>query len=103
MVKHILGEIDRHCEQITSAGFDRVIGTSGTILSVGAVVTTLARGTPPADLRNLRVSSKQIRRLRKTITPLDLEQRLLMPGLDPRRADLVVAGKIGRASCRERV
>src|SRR5688500_14456035 len=41
MEKHILGEIDRHCEQITSAGFDRVIGTSGTILSVGAVVTTL--------------------------------------------------------------
>src|SRR5688500_6577515 len=94
MVKHILGEIDRHCEQITSAGFDRVIGTSGTILSVGAVVTTLARGTPPADLRNLRVSSKQIRRLRKTITPLDLEERLTIPGLDPRRADLVVAGTV---------
>src|SRR5215207_3372087 len=28
MVKHIRAEIDRHCGQITAAGFDRVIGTS---------------------------------------------------------------------------
>src|SRR5918996_3590974 len=37
LVKFISGEIERHCEQITAAGFDRVIGTSGTILSIGAV------------------------------------------------------------------
>src|SRR5215207_4128524 len=37
MVKHIHEEIDRYCAQITEAGFDRVIGTSGTILSLGAV------------------------------------------------------------------
>jgi exopolyphosphatase/guanosine-5'-triphosphate,3'-diphosphate pyrophosphatase len=38
------------------------------------------------------VSAKQIRRLRKTVATLDLEHRLEIPGLDPRRADLVVAG-----------
>src|SRR5687768_3811321 len=38
--KHVLNEIDRHCAQILEAGFDRVIGTSGTILSIGAVVAT---------------------------------------------------------------
>ena len=92
MVKHIEKEIDRHCEQITSVGFDRVIGTSGTILSVGAVAATAARGTPPQDLRNLRVPAKQIRRARKDVLTLDLEQRLAIPGLDPRRADLIVAG-----------
>src|SRR5918996_1075497 len=37
LVKHISSEIERHCAQITAAGFDRVIGTSGTILSLGAV------------------------------------------------------------------
>lgn len=92
--KFILGEIDRHCEQITTIGFDRVIGTSGTILSLGAVAATMARGTPPADLRNLRVSAKQIRRLRKDVVDMDLEQRLAIPALDPRRADLVVAGAV---------
>ena len=92
--KHILSEIDRHCEQITAVGFDRVIGTSGTILSIGAVAATAARGTPPSDLRNLRVSAKQIRRLRKDMVALDLESRLAVPGMDPRRADLVVGGSV---------
>jgi exopolyphosphatase/guanosine-5'-triphosphate,3'-diphosphate pyrophosphatase len=94
LVKAIVAEIDRHCEQITAVGFDRVIGTSGTILSIGALATTAARGTPPTDLRNLRISAKQIRRLRKEIVGLDLESRLTVPGMDPRRADLVVAGSV---------
>lgn len=94
MAKHVLAEIDRHCEQIAAAGFDRVIGTSGTILSLGAVAATMARGTPPGELRNLRISAKQLRRVRKTVTALDLEQRLATPGVDPRRADLLVAGAV---------
>jgi exopolyphosphatase/guanosine-5'-triphosphate,3'-diphosphate pyrophosphatase len=92
--KYVLGEIDRHCEQIAAIGFDRVIGTSGTILSLGTVAASATRGTPPADLRNLRIAAKQIHRLRKSVSSLDLEHRLALPGLDPRRADLVVAGAI---------
>jgi exopolyphosphatase/guanosine-5'-triphosphate,3'-diphosphate pyrophosphatase len=94
LTKYILSEIGRHCDQIAAIGFDRVIGTSGTILSLGAVAATAARGTPPAELRNLHVSAKQIRRLRKEIVALSPEQRLTVPGLDPRRADLVVAGAV---------
>jgi exopolyphosphatase/guanosine-5'-triphosphate,3'-diphosphate pyrophosphatase len=94
IVKHVLGEIDRHCEQILAAGFDRVIGTSGTILSIGAVAATAARGAAPTELRNLHVAVKQIRKVRKQVTELDLERRLGIPGLDPRRADLVVAGAV---------
>ena len=94
LVKHLLAEVSRHCDQITAAGFDRVIGTSGTILSLGNVAATEALGTPPRELRNLRVSGKQIRRLRKTLIDLDLEQRLAVPGLDPRRADLTIAGVV---------
>jgi exopolyphosphatase/guanosine-5'-triphosphate,3'-diphosphate pyrophosphatase len=92
--KFVLGEIERHCAQITSIGFDRVIGTSGTILSLGALASTMARGVAPTELRNLRVTAKQIRKLRKAVSAIGLEQRLAMPGLDPRRADLVVAGAI---------
>jgi exopolyphosphatase/guanosine-5'-triphosphate,3'-diphosphate pyrophosphatase len=94
LVKHIQGEIDRHCAAIISAGFDRVIGTSGTILSIGVVAVTEARGTPPAEIRNLRVPSKQIRGVRKRMVAMELSERLEVSGLDPRRADLVVAGAV---------
>jgi exopolyphosphatase / guanosine-5'-triphosphate,3'-diphosphate pyrophosphatase len=94
MVKHITSQVDRYLGHIVSAGFDRVIGTSGTILSVGTVATAIERGVVPPETRNLRVSAKSIRRLRKVATELDLEERLHLPGLDPRRADLTVAGAV---------
>ena len=94
MVKHIAAQVDQYLARVVEAGYDRVIGTSGTILSLGTVATAIERGVIPGETRNLRVSAKGIRRLRKTVTELDLEQRLQLPGLDPRRADLTVAGAV---------
>jgi exopolyphosphatase/guanosine-5'-triphosphate,3'-diphosphate pyrophosphatase len=92
LVKHITSEIAEHVGQIVKAGFERVIGTSGTILSLGAVCAAELHGSVPNDLRNLRIPAKQLHRVRKAVVELDLQQRLKIPGLDPRRADLVVAG-----------
>src|SRR5436309_2106474 len=94
LVRHVEAESGKYLNQIARAGFDRVIGTSGTILSLGAVATAaegLPIGTP---LRNRRVSAKQIRRIRKNLVALELDERIRVPGLEPRRADLVVAGVI---------
>jgi len=94
LVRHIDSTIGKHLDQIARAGFDRVIGTSGTILSLGAVVSA-AEGLPlDMPRRNLRISAKQIRRARKEMVSLDLDDRLRVPGLEPRRADLVVAGVV---------
>src|SRR5262245_7972496 len=46
------------------------------------------------DPRNLRVSAKDIARLRERLSGTSLDQRLKLPGLDPRRADLAVAGAV---------
>ena len=94
MVKYITGQIDQYVRRIVDAGFDRVIGTSGAILSIGTVATAVERGAVPSEARNLRVPAKSIRRLRKLVTDMDLEHRLQLPGLDPRRADLTAAGTI---------
>ena len=47
MVAFIREQVDRYLEHIVEEGFDRVIGTSGTILSLGTVATALARRAPP--------------------------------------------------------
>jgi exopolyphosphatase/guanosine-5'-triphosphate,3'-diphosphate pyrophosphatase len=94
MTKFIREQVDRYIEHIVEQGFDRVIGTSGTILSLGTVATAVDRGSVPHEVRNLRVPAKTLRKLRKTVVEMDLEERMHLPGLDPRRADLMVAGAI---------
>ena len=94
LVAHIDELVERYVGHLRSAGFSRVIGTSGTILSVAAVAEAVETGTVPAELRNLRVSAKAIRRLRKLVCGQTLEERLALPGLDPKRADLIVAGAV---------
>ena len=94
LLKHVDGEIGKYLDQINRAGFDRLIGTSGTILSLGAIVSA-GQGLPAdAPLRNRRIPAKQLHRVRKALVSLDLQERLSVEGLEPRRADLAVAGAI---------
>jgi len=94
LVRHIQSEVGKYLDQIKRAGFDRVIGTSGTILSLGAVATTTEQHAATPALRNRRIGAKQLRRMRKELTSMTLEKRLRVPGLEPRRADLAVAGAV---------
>ena len=91
LVRHIRRQVGAYARQLRRRGFDRVVGTSGTMLSIGS----LAAGTRIGDdVRNARVSTKAIRRLRKRLTLMTLDERLKVPGLDPRRADLSAVGAI---------
>ncbi len=93
LVRHIDDELSKYLRDIRTAGFDRVIGTSGTILSLGTVATAERRRASD-EIRNLRVPAKQIHRLRKDVTARGITDRMKMPGLDPRRADLIVSGAV---------
>ncbi len=91
IVKHLSREMGSYLDQVAKRGYDRVIGTSGTILSLGALASS-EESSSIEELRNRRVSAKALHRLRKRLVSLSLEERLAMPGLDPRRADLSVGG-----------
>ncbi len=93
IVKHLNREMGAYLDQIVARGFDRVIGTSGTILSLGAMAAEDGAGRVD-DLRNLRVSAKALHRLRKRIVQADIEERMAIPAMDPRRVDLSVAGSV---------
>jgi exopolyphosphatase / guanosine-5'-triphosphate,3'-diphosphate pyrophosphatase len=94
LAKYVTRECAQYLDALAAKGFHRVIGTSGTILSLGALAAGDARPGGSEDLRNRRVTAKQLRRLRKRIVRLDLTKRLALPGLDPRRADLAAAGAV---------
>src|SRR6266446_4238791 len=81
LVRYIDAEIGKYLHQIARAGFERVIGTSGTILSLGSVASAADGGVHGAPLRNRRFAAKQSRRIRKELVALDLEKRLRVPGL----------------------
>jgi exopolyphosphatase / guanosine-5'-triphosphate,3'-diphosphate pyrophosphatase len=94
LVKYINRTMGPYLEAVASRGFDRVIGTSGTILSIGALASANVEGNRLEEVRNLRVGARAIHRLRKQLVAADIEERLAIPGMDPRRADLSVAGSI---------
>src|SRR5687767_5122171 len=93
LVRHIGHELSKYLRDIRIAGFDRMIGTSGTILSLGTVATAERRRASD-EIRNLRVPVKQIHRLRREVVSRSISERMKLPGLDPRRADLIVSGAV---------
>ena len=94
MTEYVNDEIAGVVNRIVKLGFERVIGTSGTILSLGALAAANGRPVGSDALRNRRIPTKQIRRVRRELSGMPLADRLRIPGLDPRRADLAVAGAI---------
>jgi exopolyphosphatase/guanosine-5'-triphosphate,3'-diphosphate pyrophosphatase len=91
LVRHIRHELGEYLHGLSAAGYARVIGTSGTILALG----TLALQVPnDVTIHHRRVSAKAIRAIRKAVGSLSLEERLKLPGLDARRADLIVPGAV---------
>ena len=60
LTRHISREISKHVNAILTEGYDRVIGTSGTILSLGTMAAHAEFGQPPEELRNLRIPAASI-------------------------------------------
>jgi exopolyphosphatase/guanosine-5'-triphosphate,3'-diphosphate pyrophosphatase len=92
LVRYIDRQTRSFLRQLVRRKVHRVIGTSGTILSLGAIAAGDDRnGT---DIRNRRVSAKAIHRVRRELTSRTLDERLHVPGMDPRRADLAASGAV---------
>jgi exopolyphosphatase/guanosine-5'-triphosphate,3'-diphosphate pyrophosphatase len=94
LVKHVRSEFGEFAQQLTAAGFSRVIATSGTSLNLGEVALAGRRLFDGNTIHHSRISAKAIHRARKQVVALDMQRRLRLPGLDSRRADLIVAGAV---------
>jgi exopolyphosphatase/guanosine-5'-triphosphate,3'-diphosphate pyrophosphatase len=91
LVRHIRHELGDYPGRLAKAGYTRVIGTSGTVLALGSLALQV-----PSDvtIHHRRVGAKAIRTIRRQVASMTLTDRLALPGLDARRADLIVPGAV---------
>jgi exopolyphosphatase / guanosine-5'-triphosphate,3'-diphosphate pyrophosphatase len=93
LARHVRRETAGYLAQLRRRGFRRVIGTSGTIQTLGALATG-SNAPRTNDVRGVVVPAADVTRLRRSLVSLSLDERLQLPGLDPRRADLAAVGAV---------
>lgn len=96
---YIRSEIYHAAEEIRRHGINRMIATSGTAQTIAAMVIA-ARGVPvPESLNDISVTRREIRDvLARILKARTFTERSALPGVDPRRADILVAGAITLAT-----
>lgn len=84
-------KLDDFCRRHITGRFDRVIGTSA---SAAAVVCALHRVPRPKreEADRLIAPAKDLKHLFSTLSSSNLAQRRKIPGIGPRRAEIIVAG-----------
>ncbi len=84
-------------KEIKEIGFDSVIGSSGTIMSVGIMIATERKEDIPATriLNNYKIDRDEIEKIESKVLSLkSSEKRKKIKGIDERRADIIPAGII---------
>ena len=81
--------------EILRAGFEVAVGSSGTIGAVCAMVAARQDAGIPKTLNNFTVTSDDIDGVvRRLVRAPTVKERVRIPGLDPRRADIILAGAL---------
>jgi exopolyphosphatase/guanosine-5'-triphosphate,3'-diphosphate pyrophosphatase len=93
-------EINRIQDRIKSARVGTVIATSGTAAALATVAGRLSR--PRKRTPATYATREMISRIAKQITRQTLEQRQKVPGIGPRRAEIICAGAVVYSELLER-
>src|SRR5262245_59539065 len=91
MLKFIDEKLEVAVKRIGPVRVDRVIATSATAAALVSAVNRVQRSEREAADR-LRATAPQLRKLFQTLAERDLAQRKKIPGIGPRRAEIIVAG-----------
>jgi exopolyphosphatase/guanosine-5'-triphosphate,3'-diphosphate pyrophosphatase len=88
---HIIDVLGPVLERVRHYQLDLAIGTSGTIMGLAAL-DAAARGIPLRRVHGYTLTRERLEALQRTMLPLTEAERRRMPGMNPRRADIIVAG-----------
>jgi exopolyphosphatase/guanosine-5'-triphosphate,3'-diphosphate pyrophosphatase len=89
--KHARGVLTPVARQLSEYSYDLLVGTSGTVLGLAAL-DAAALGLPSGRAHGYVLRLDRLRALQKTMTSLSPADRRKMPGMNPRRSDIIVAG-----------
>lgn len=93
--EYIKGEWSPILNQIKEIGFQKVVGTSGTILSLATMSLIAKNKNVPEILNGYTISSKDILSIIKKITKAkNVSEISRIPGLEQKRADIILAGSL---------
>ncbi len=88
---HVADVLAPIAEDVGRYRLDLAIGTSGTIMGLAAL-DAAARGLALKRVHGYTLTRARLEGLQRTMLPLSEAERRRLPGMNPRRADIIVAG-----------
>ncbi len=92
--RYVRAMLARVRREVSACGFDVAVGSSGTIETIAAMVQAARdEGDEPRTFNNFTFSRREVRRVvQELIDAPTVEDRRRLPGVDPTRADILLAG-----------
>ena len=88
--QHIKNAIVHSLAKIKKNPIDCAIGSSGTIVNLAEIAHKVLH--PVAPTTDLTLNHKDLKKVIELLCSLPLEQRRKVPGINPERADIIIAG-----------
>jgi exopolyphosphatase / guanosine-5'-triphosphate,3'-diphosphate pyrophosphatase len=92
--KHIEKTLKTAAKKIRKYDVSTVIGTAGTLINLGSMAYESENARPLRITHHHTLTRKQLEKLHAEISKLSLRERLNFPGLDSKRADIILAGSV---------
>jgi exopolyphosphatase/guanosine-5'-triphosphate,3'-diphosphate pyrophosphatase len=89
--RHILATLGPLIDRVRRYRLDLTIGTSGTIMGLAAL-DAAARGLAVSRVHGYTLTRERLEVLQRQMLAMSEGERRRMPGMNPRRADIIVAG-----------
>ncbi|MBN2231754.1 MAG: Ppx/GppA family phosphatase [Deltaproteobacteria bacterium] len=90
MKRHVKSKVLRNAGRSRKTGIDMAWGSSGTIINLAEIAARLCGR--PVDRRGLTLKLKDLRRVMEFLCTRPLAERQKAPGINPERADILIAG-----------
>ncbi len=92
--QHIESQIRFGIKAVRRQEFSMVIGTAGTMIALALVVHQSMKSRELQLINNFTLHREALEKFHKRLIRTSLKERLKIPGLEPKRADLLVAGSV---------